>query len=384
MMGITIWAYHAAGGPGPLFSDGAIDAPTMPRVWAWIYGIVASVGGISAGILNQSDFTRFARKQGVQVPGMLFSLFIPGMIVPLFGILTASASMAIYDSEPYWNPLTLISQWMLDDYSLSARTAAFICGLGFVISQIAENILGNGYAAGMDLAGLFPKYINIRRGCILAAILSWAVQPWLFYNTSSVLLAVAASFSVFLGPLTGVMMADYYIIRRQRIEVSQLYTGSPEGAYWFNYGFNWRAIISWVVCFAPALPGMIATINPAMEVSEGWINYYRGNSLFGTPTHFLFDKYKISNSIIGFIEAAALYTAICFIFKIERAGLQDSVDIYGSFSAEDARRKGMEPFKGKSITAADSDEDTPAEFPESENQPLKRTNSKTALLSSIN
>lgn len=113
----------------------------MSTSWAWIYGIVASVGNISAGILNQSDFTRFARRQGVQVPGMIISLLVPGVVVPIFGILTASATMAIYGGEAYWNPLTILHQWMLDDYSTKARAAAFFCSLGFVISQLAENTL---------------------------------------------------------------------------------------------------------------------------------------------------------------------------------------------------------------------------------------------------
>ncbi|KAL3424363.1 NCS1 nucleoside transporter [Phlyctema vagabunda] len=346
MMGITIWACKTAGGPGPLFQQGATRIPTFTPVWAWVYGIVASVGNISAGILNQSDFTRFARKQGVQVPGLVFSLFGPGMLVPIFGILTASASIEIYKGDPYWNPLTLLTQWMIDDYSASSRAGAFFCSLGFVISQIAENILGNGYAAGMDLAGLFPKFINIRRGCLLAALLSWAVQPWLFYNSASIFVSVAASFSVFMGPLTGIMIADYFVVRKQRIEVSQLYTGSAEGAYWYSHGFNWRAIVSWVICFMPAMPGMIASVNPSVEVTPGLLNYYRGNYLF------------------GFFEAATLYLILCTVFKVKRAGMQDDTDFYGTFSESDAQRKGMAPFLGNKV---DDDPEVVGDSIEAEN-----------------
>lgn len=78
----------------------------------------------------------------------------------------------------------------------------------------------------MDLDGLFPKYFNIRRGCLPWALLSWAVQPWLIYNTASVFVAAMAALSVFLEPLTGIMMVDYFAIRDPKIEVSQLYTRS--------------------------------------------------------------------------------------------------------------------------------------------------------------
>ncbi|TDZ37356.1 Thiamine transporter [Colletotrichum spinosum] len=327
MMGITVWACRT-GGTGPLFESGAKQASTLTTEWAWVYGIIASVGNISAGVLNQSDFTRFARRQGVQVPGIVFSLFVPGMVVPVFAILTASASMAIWDlEEPMWNPLTVITQWMADDYTAEARAGAFFCSLGFVLGQIAENILGNGYAAGMDLAGLLPTWITIRRGALLAAALSWVVQPWEFYNTASVFVSVAAGFSVFMGPLTGIMMTDYFVVRRRRIETSQLYTGSREGAYWYAGGFNWRAFVAWVVCFVPAMPGMVAAVNPNVKINDGLYKYYLGNYIF------------------GFLEASALYAALTFAFKPQRLGLQDDFDVYGTFEEDVAIKKGMTPFE---------------------------------------
>lgn len=330
MLGITIWSCKTAGGTGPLFQSGARQYnPTLTTGWAWVYGIIASMGGIAAGIVNQSDFTRFARKQGVQVPGMAISTLCFGMVVPIFAMMSASASLEIWPAleAPMWNPLTIIFQWMLDDYSPGARAAAFFCSFGFVFGQVAENVLGNGYAAGMDLAGLFPTWITIKRGTLLCAALSWAVCPWEFYNTASVFVAVAASFSVFLGPLTGIMLADYWIIRRQKIQISQLYTGSPEGSYWYTYGLNWRAIVAWVIGFAPAMPGMIANVNTSVVVSQGVLNYYRGNYLF------------------GFATSGVLYIALCMISKPKGAGLQDEADVYGTFDEHDAIKKGIAPWE---------------------------------------
>lgn len=131
------------------------------------------------------------------------------------------------------------------------------------------------------MAGMLPKWINIRRGCFIAALLSWAVQPWLFYNTSSTFVATMASFSVFLAPLTGIMMCDYFVLRRQNIELSNLYSPSKEGAYWYTYGVNWRAVVTWIVCFTPAMPGMIATLATGVTIDQGAMNYYWGNYIFG-------------------------------------------------------------------------------------------------------
>lgn len=80
MLGITIWAC-VQGGRGPLFSHGATTPMTLTPAWAWLYGITSTIGGISSGILNQADFTRFAYRQGVQVPGTVFALFVPGILV---------------------------------------------------------------------------------------------------------------------------------------------------------------------------------------------------------------------------------------------------------------------------------------------------------------
>ncbi|PGH17467.1 hypothetical protein AJ79_01067 [Helicocarpus griseus UAMH5409] len=325
MLAITIWAC-VKGGAGPLLHQGTTTPGTMPHSWAWLYGLTSSVGGISSGILNQADFTRYLRRQGQQIPGVLFAFMFPGIIIPLFGLLTASASMTIYNDEPIWNPLVLIIRWMTKDYTPSARAAAFFCSFSLVISQLAENILANGYAAGMDLAGLFPRYIDIRRGSVLAALLSWVVQPWLFYNTSSIFVATMSSFSVFLAPLTGIMMCDYFAVRGQRIELSHLYSGRKDGAYWYSWGINWRAVVAWVVCFAPAMGGMIGMLDGGLVVGDGAYKYYWGNYLF------------------GFFEAFVLYYILMKVFPPPRVGLRDEADIYGTFTEDFAQQRGIVAF----------------------------------------
>lgn len=342
MLGITIWAC-SKGGTGPLMHQGTTTHPDgMSHGWAWVYGITSTIGSLCAGILNQADFTRFVRSQGIQVPGSIFSPLIPGIIVPVFGLLTASASVTIYGGDPIWNPLDLVIKWLTVDFSATSRAAAFFCGLGFAISQFSQNIASNGYSAGMDLSGLFPKWINIRRGSIICALLSWVVQPWLFYNTSSVFMATMSSFSVFLAPLTGIMICDYYLLRRGRIELSNLYTPSKEGAYWYSSGFNWRAVITWIIGFVPAMPGMIATLNGHVTVSLGGMQYYWGNYIF------------------GFFESVILYYVLMKIFPPPRVGLVDEIDVYGTFTEPASKVDGQDAdteASGNSNGNGDADND---------------------------
>jgi len=88
-----------------------------------------------------------------------------GTIMPLFGCLTSSATQKLY-GEAIWNPPNILLQWLEDSYSSGTRAAAFFAGVGLVVCQLAINTIDNSFSTGMDLAGLFPKYINMRRGAI--------------------------------------------------------------------------------------------------------------------------------------------------------------------------------------------------------------------------
>lgn len=97
---------------------------------------------------------------------------------------------------------------------------------------------------GFDLAATFPEYINIRRGAYLTALVSIACNPWKLVNTATTFLAVLSSYSVFLGPMTGLMISSYFIIHRLKIKVEDLFVGDQRSIYWYTYGVNWRAAIA--------------------------------------------------------------------------------------------------------------------------------------------
>ncbi|KAJ9317377.1 hypothetical protein DTO271D3_2198 [Paecilomyces variotii] len=338
LAGIAIWG-GKEGGVGPLLHQGQKDLSSSERAWAWLYGITSVIGSLCAGIMNQSDYSRFAVRPKVQVPGTSFSLFVLGVIVPLMGNVTASATVTIYGGDPIWNPVDIIFKWMTEEYNAKSRAAAFFSGLALTCAQLSMNILGNGFAGGMDLAGLFPKFINIRRGCVITALLSWVVQPWLMYNTSSTFVAAMSAFSVFLAPLTGIMICDYFFLRKQRIQLSALYTRDPGGAFWYTLGVNWRGVLTWVVCFAPALPGMIAELSGTVKVSKGATYYYYANHIF------------------GWCEAVFLYYVLSKIFPPAGVGLTDERDIYGTFDKETALRKGITPFQELRVVDGEETQD---------------------------
>ena len=125
----------------------------------------------------------------------------------------------------------------------------------------------------MDLAGVFPRFINIRRGSYLMACLGFAVNPWQYLSNASTFLTVISGFGIFLAPFTGVMLADYLVIRKQMLVMEDLYKQSPDSIYWYDYGFNWRALIAFLLGTAFLFPGFIMSVIDE-TAWNGWIQLF--------------------------------------------------------------------------------------------------------------
>lgn len=93
------------------------------------------------------------------------------------------------------------------------------------------------------MAATFPRYINIRRGAYITAIVSIACNPWKLVNTATTFLTVLSSYSVFLGPMTGLMIASYFVVNKGKIKVEDLFVGDSSSIYWYTWGVDWRAVI---------------------------------------------------------------------------------------------------------------------------------------------
>lgn len=137
--------------------------------------------------------------------------------------------------------------------SSAVRAAVFFGGFGMVAAQFAIAVNLCSIACGMDMAGLCPRYINIRRGAYIMATVGICTQPWQLLYTATKFLSVLSGFGVFMAPATGIMLADYHAIRRHRLRLCDLYTGGGSSIYWFYRGFNPRAFIVFALSCAPLL-----------------------------------------------------------------------------------------------------------------------------------
>ncbi|KAF4554503.1 Permease-like protein 1 [Elsinoe fawcettii] len=314
---MMIWSLNAAGGGGPLLSAPAKAQSSTELGWAIVSGVTTTIGSIAVGLTNQPDYSRFARKPGDQVFGQYFSIITLGTILPLFGCLTSSATQGIYGTA-IWNPPDLAQKWLDDDYNARSRAGAFFAGLGLVTCQLAINSIDNAFSAGMDLAGILPQYINIRRGAYIGLVLSIALCPWELLSSAATFINVLSAYSVFLGPMVGIQICDYFIIRKQTLKLSDLYHGKPEGIYYFWNGVNWRTFISWTCGFASQLPGFINAVNPAIEVPTACKRLYA----LAYP--------------LGFAISFVLHLALNTIAPPAGLGERDEYDLYNTFSEDEA------------------------------------------------
>ncbi|KIV92187.1 hypothetical protein PV10_06646 [Exophiala mesophila] len=322
LISMMIYVLSTAKGAGPLLSAPATAQSGSQLGWAIVQGITTVIGGIAVGLTNQADYSRFARKPGDQIFGQWFSIITLGTILPLFGCLTGSASMQLY-GEAIWNPPDLLLRWLDDDYNARSRAGAFFAGIGLVVCQLAINTIDNAFSAGMDMAGLIPKYFNIRRGAYFALVLSIAMCPWELLASAGTFISVMGAYSVFLGPMCGIQICDYFFIRRRRMKLSDLYTPAPTGIYYYVRGVNPRAFVAWVCGWAPQLPGFIANVNSSVQVPSACMEMF----YLAFP--------------LGLAISFTLYFALNKVFPPQGLGQYDDVDYYATFSAPEAARLGV-------------------------------------------
>ena len=337
-----VWSLSKAKGVGPIFYKGE-DVPAKSRwsvSWLMMAGLNQSIGQKAAGMTNESDFSRYANSKIGFVFGVVSVQWIVGILVSLGGLVTTAACQLIYRGV-YWNPPDLLMVIMdsecacpstLDSTndlpdgqgSSGARAGVFFLALAFTFAILFQNVCGNAVAGGIDLAGVFPRYIDIRRGAIITFFAAWIIQPWQLINRAATFVTVLSSFSVFLAPLMGVMIADYFFVRHQKIKLSDLYR-SEDSDYWFYNGFNLRVLPCWIAGWAPTIGGLIVS-------AGGIINAPRA----------LFQLYYTA-FFTGMAISFVSFYAVNLLFPIVGSREFDPYDDWETSTPEEATRLGITP-----------------------------------------
>ncbi|KAJ5911115.1 uncharacterized protein N7473_000418 [Penicillium subrubescens] len=251
-----------AGGAGEIWAQQATVSGSA-KDWMILQSMSSITGSWLTMATNIPDFTRYLKKSNGVYWQALFMPFLASLI-GVFGIIAASAGKVLYGSY-IWDPVQLAAQWD----GPSGRCGAFFVGLSWVIAQIGTNISANVISCSNDMTTLWPKYINLRRGAIITTIMGgWVMVPWKIISSASSLLTFMASLAVFLAPISAIIAADFWIVKRKHIDIPSLYR--RRGIYRYKGGFNWRAAVVFLISIAPNLPGMAHAVTPSLSV--GTIN----------------------------------------------------------------------------------------------------------------
>ncbi|KAF2808288.1 uncharacterized protein BDZ99DRAFT_572173 [Mytilinidion resinicola] len=228
-------------------------------------------GAYTGGSVRISDWTRYSKTRNASVLPMAISMPLTVTLGALIGILVTSATNNMY-GVVIWNPLLMLQYVQSIHYTAACRAGTFFTGVGLISSQVFVNITQNGMSSGMDIAAILPRYIDIRRGCIVICVVGIVIQPWRFLTQALTFLTVLSSFAVFIAPMAGTIFADFWIVRKQIWKIPDLY--SEDGIYWYTADLNWRAFFTFFMATWPSMAGFVCAINKH-PIAEGWTRIYQ-------------------------------------------------------------------------------------------------------------
>jgi NCS1 family nucleobase:cation symporter-1 len=254
---LLVWAVRAANGFGPLLSQPGKFATLAEFFPVFIPSLTAMVGFWATLSLNMPDFTRFGRSQREQVIGQTVALPTTMFVFAAMGVLITSATAILY-GEPIWDPVKLVGKF----------TNPLVVGIAMfsvVVATLAVNIAANVVSPANDFANALPRWISFKTGGLITGLIGIVMQPWrLLADPSGYIFTWLVGYSGGLGSIAGVLIADYWFVRKRRLSLVDLYL--PDGAYG---GWSIPAVVATLAGCALAWGGLVfAPLRPLYDY--GW------------------------------------------------------------------------------------------------------------------
>lgn len=267
-LALLVWAYHRAGGFGPMFANpSAFEAggPQEGKFWSFFFpALTANVGFWATLALNIPDFTRYVKTQRDQVLGQVVGLPSTMGLYSFIGVAVTSATVVIY-GQTIWDPVELLARFESPFWHALGL-------FGLVLATLATNLAANVVGPANDFANLNPRYLSFRTGAMMTGVIGILMQPWrLVADPSGYIYDWLVAYSALLGAIGGVMIADYFLVRRTQLDLRGLY--APDGPYWYVAGFNPSGICALIAGIAPCVPGFLATTG-IDAFSDFWTSLY--------------------------------------------------------------------------------------------------------------
>lgn len=281
-LALLFWAINAGHGLGPILSQPS-KFTNSADFWKFFFPALTGMVGFWATLsLNIPDFTRYAKSQRAQIVGQSIGLAPSMTLFAFIGVVVTSATVIVY-GKTIWDPLEVAGKF-------ESKLLVSFAMIAVAISTLATNIAANIVSPANDFANLSPAKINFRTGGYITGVIGILIFPWkLIADPNGYIFTWLIGYSSLLGPIGGIMIVDYYFIRKQQLQVNLLY--QQTGEYFYRNGINPKAIIALIVAILPNIPGFLVTIK-AIDVSVfgEWVSHLYNYAWF-----------------VGFIVAGSVY-----------------------------------------------------------------------------
>jgi nucleobase:cation symporter-1, NCS1 family len=248
---LLLWALRAAGGWSGISSGAEKLRGHREHAFSHIFwpGLTANVGYWATLSLNIPDFSRFARSQREQMWGQALGLPTTMFAFSCIGALVTSATVVVY-GEPVWDPVALVSRF-------GSPLIVVFAALVIFVAQITTNMAANVVAPAAGFSNLDPRRISFLAGSLVTAVLGIVMMPWrIMHSAGDYIFTWLIGYSSLMGALAGILICDYWVLRRRRLVLRDLYL--PEGRYSYGgSGVNRRALLALVLAVLPVIPGFL-------------------------------------------------------------------------------------------------------------------------------
>ena len=247
-LALLLWARGKAGGFGPMLATPSKFQSFGEFFRFFIPSLTGVVGFWATVSLNIPDFTRYARSQRDQIVGQVLGLPATMTFYSFIGIAVTSATLIIF-GQALWDPVAVLSR-------LGNPLAVVVAMLALLMATLNVNVAANVVSPANDFSNLSPRRVSFRTGGLITCLVGIAMQPWkIMASYGSYIFVWLVGYSGFLGPIAGVLICDYFLVRKKVLLTEDLYLRGRQ--YEYSRGFHWQAIVALAAGAAVAFIGLL-------------------------------------------------------------------------------------------------------------------------------